>query len=324
MQTMSSDQYSAIEHLRLGVAIATACNTANLPPKHHNDFRSKTATWLDDSFFKILSAYDVATLVECGAHEASACVNFMRANNKKALAIEANPHTYETKTKLADRHGVLTINCGLGKETGEIDFFIPKYDQAAGQASFLKKAHEDYDSVKVSVETLDSIASKHLAADEVSALWIDVEGLALEVLKGGHALLNSENCRALKVEVESKAFWENQSMARDVDHYLSRLGYKAILRDMEYENQYNLIYVKEKYIDHIDEILINCWRELANLKLSWPERIGEPRGFIVEAKHYLTRSENSFFSILTHRTAALLGSKSSQEFLKGKGLSKRL
>lgn len=268
-----------LDQLRMGVANATATNTENLTPHNYNRFRHKTALWIDESFFKISSGCGVTGLLECGAHEASASINFMRAGGRRAVAIEANPITYKIKTKLAEQHGVISFNCGVGKEVGEIDFFTPQHDQIAGNASFLKKPNVIYESIKVSVDTIDNIFHKHFEPDEVLALWIDVEGLALDVLTGGDSLLKSDNCGVIKVEVENISFWENQSLVRDVDNYLTSFGYKAILRDIEYNGQYNLIYVKEKSIDCIDDILINCWRELAWLKISRQERIEDWRGY---------------------------------------------
>jgi FkbM family methyltransferase len=317
----------------MGVASAIATNTENITPQNYDRFRHKTALWIDESFFKILSGCGVTGLIECGAHEASASINFMRTGGRRAVAIEANPITYEMKTKLAEQHGVLSFNCGVGKEVGEIDFFIPQHDQTAGNASFLKKPNVNYESKKVSVDTINNIFHKHFKRGEVLALWIDVEGLALDVLKGGDSLLKNDICQVIKVEVENIPFWQNQSLARDVDNYLTSLDYKAILRDIEWNGQYNLIYVKEKYIDCIDDILIDCWRELAWLKISrsekiddWrkhshfrtkcPDRINNPRELLVYVKYWLTRSDESFLSIFTHNIAALLGSKSSKKFLK--------
>jgi len=302
---------SNIDQLRMSVATAIAANSKNLTPNHYSRFRHKTAEWIDESFFKILKGCGVTGLIECGAHEASASVNFMRTGGRRAVAIEANPFTYESKTKLTEQYGVLSFNCGVGGEVGEIDFYIPLHDQNAGNASFLKKTNVKYKSKKVSVDTLDNIFREHFETNEALALWVDVEGLALEVLKGGGSLLNSENCLVIKVEVESKSFWEGQSLARDVDNYLTSFGFKAILRDLEYRNQYNVIYVKDKYIDCIDEVLIDCWREISWLRLSWLDKNDGVREFASYIKHRLTRSDKSIVSFFTHKVAAFLGSKSS-------------
>jgi len=324
---------SDIDQLRMGVATAIAINTENLTAQNYDRFRRKTALWIDESFFKILYGCGVTGLLECGAHEASGSVNFMQAGGKKAVAIEANPITYNAKTKLAEHYGVVSLNCGVGKEAGEIDFFIPQNDQVAGDASFLKKPNVIYESKTIFVDTIDNIYHEQFESNETVALWVDVEGLALDVLKGGGSLLRSDNCLVLKVEVENISFWENQSLVRDVDNYLANFGYKATLRDIEWNGQYNLIYVKENLIDHIDDILIDCWRELAWLKLSLPERIeGWKEQYqpgissshkinnlpiiFVYIKHWLTRSDTSRFSIFIHNVAALLGSKSSKQFLK--------
>lgn len=323
---------SNLDELRMGVAIAIAPNTENLTPHNYYRFRHKTAQWIDASFFKILSGCGVTGLLECGAHEASASVRFMSERGRRAVAIEANPITYKLKTRLAEKYGVLSFNCGVGKQVDELEFFIPLHDETAGNASFLKKPNASYRSEKIPVDTIDNITNEQFKPDEILALWIDVEGLALDVLIGGNSVLKRDKCQVIKVEVENIYFWENQSLARDVDNYLASYGYKAVLRDIEYEGQHNLIYVKEISIDRIDDILIDCWRELAWLKIDRSERLDDwreysqykvnfsegvnnPRELLIFLKQWLTKSDESFLSISTHKIAALLGSKSSSEFL---------
>jgi FkbM family methyltransferase len=319
-----ADPCSDLDQLRTGVSIATARH-ARLSLRQHDYLRQKSAQCIDEYFFKILAACEVTEFVECGAYDAATSVRFLRAGGRKAIAIEANPNTYSAMTRLAQEHGVVTVNCGLGSEVAETEFFIPKSDSHAGNASFLRKPGENPYAVKVSVDTIDNIVEKHIEPRCFIALWVDVEGLALDVLKGGTAVLKGKNCRVVKVEVETKRFWQGQALASEVHRFLSRFRYRAVLRDIEYANQYNLIYVREELVDGMEEILMQCWRELANLEFDWADRRRAVRDHLAVLKRRLTLTggETSRASMFLHRCAALLGSKSSAEFLHNSRLRRR-
>lgn len=304
----ASRSRAAIDCLRATVSIATAKSLLELSPKQQHRFRRNTAKWLDECFFKIVTEFEVQNFIECGAHEASASSRFMRSGGGRALAIEANPSTFNLKTKSVENDGAKTINCGVGIERGTQEFFVPKNDELAGNASFLKKTGEEYNSIMVEVRTVDDLHREFLSDDKSIALWIDVEGSAFEVLKGCDSLLKRENCQVLKMEVEAKAFWKSQSLVWNVNDFLTSLGYVPVLRDMEYVGQYNLIYVRAGLAENIEEILIDCWQGLALLKLSENRRYGRLRSYASNFKNGLINSNSRTLTFVTHRIAAnLLG-----------------
>lgn len=312
----SSPDASNLNTLRVGVSLATASKIKSLTNWEEHFFRSKTADWLNESFFKILNVCGTNTLLECGAHEASASIKFSRTPNSKAIAIEANPYTFREKTQHAEQFGVVTINSGLGSKQGEANFYVPTGNHSAGSASFLQKPNENYDSISVPVDTLDNVAQKHISTGDRIAIWIDAEGLALEVLKGGKSILNNPCCHVIKVEVENHQFWSNQALEDEIDRYLTHFSFTAILRDIEYKNQYNLIYVKNDWLGALDETIIDCWRELSHVRVKQFEgAIVRLRNYVSTLKKRLGKLQNSRFNYFVHKIASALGSKSSREFL---------
>lgn len=300
----------AMNGLRSGLGIATASHARRLRGDSLRRFRTKTAAWLDDSFFKILNAAGVNLLFECGAHEASASIAFVTAGERRAIAIEANPHTFSTLTSDAERFGVVAINCGLGREDGEAIFNVPAHNSGAGNASFLKRDGVEYNSTTVPVTTLNTLALKHVHPDNTIALWLDVEGLAFDVLSAGERILQNPRCRVLKVEVESKRKWSEQRLADEVDRLLTSFGFIPVLRDMEYVDQYNVIYVKRDALVELDAVLLECWQNLGNLRLERGHAL-RPLGARLKAK--LLAGGRDYLFI--HRLAALLGSRSSALYL---------
>jgi FkbM family methyltransferase len=305
------------EYLRAIVSVATAPHRSSIPGYRDERFRHKTAQWLDDSFFALLAVCEADSLVECGAHEAAASSRFMRLGGKMALAIEANPNTYAAKTKLAEKDGVVTVNCGVGAHSGESEFHVPRRNSVAGNASFFVKPGEDFDSIRVPMRTLDELCTRFLPTKASVAFWIDVEGMTLDVLSGARSLLGGGLCRVMKLEVETKPFWEHQALASDVDDYLRGLGYEAVLRDIEYDRQYNVIYVSQSFLDAVDEVVISCWGELARLRLGLRDKFlrVSPIQLASHYKNVLTHSRIPWVAPSTHRVSALLGSESSRRIL---------
>lgn len=248
---------------------------ALFPKQSRIAFRARSAAILDRCFFDLLRALEVQNFVECGAHDASASVTFMQ-HGSRALAIEANPLTYQERTKRAEAHGVTTLNIGLGATQGALDFYIPTDNPLAGNATFRPKRGKDYRKESVPVETLNHLQERYALNEAPCALWMDLEGLAFEVLQGGDQLLAHPNCRALKVEVETFPFFEGQKLFHDVNSLLESYGFQAILADHEYREQFNVLYVKAPLVDRIMPLQQKAIADMLTQTLSVQElfRIG--------------------------------------------------
>ena len=258
-----------LDSLRTAVAIATSRHKICKSKYHRKAAGRKTAHWLDETFFLMLRHLDTDYLVECGAHEASASVRFVKDGGKKALAIEANPITFATRTKVAERQsGVTAVNLGVASKPGHLDFHIPQENSLDGSASFLRKPGVEYRSERVPVDTLDNIAGRYFSEPGRMALWVDVEGLAGEVLGSGSSLLSSPQCIALKVEVESNPFWGGQELGSQLVQSLSELGFTPVLRDIEYDSQFNIVFLRTSLVEALDEFILGAWSRLGGTRLA--------------------------------------------------------
>jgi len=92
--------------------------------------------------------------------------------------------------------------------------------------------------------------------------------MALEVLKGGANLLDDSRCSAVKVEVEERMFWMNQKTAGDVNKFLTQFGFIPVSRDIEYEQQYNVIYLKQELVELCAPTLSKSLEALSKIKLN--------------------------------------------------------
>ena len=80
----------------------------------------ETTKNLDENFFKLLKILDINSLIECGANEASASI-LANSMGLKALAIEANPETFQKVTPPSNKD-FEKVNFGLSDKDGLLEF----------------------------------------------------------------------------------------------------------------------------------------------------------------------------------------------------------
>ncbi|MDA8984280.1 FkbM family methyltransferase, partial [Planktomarina temperata] len=174
-----------------------------------------TAAKLDSIFFKIIKEAEILSFIECGANEASASI-MATEMGLKALAIEANPLTFEKVTP-EPNNNFAKLNFGLSDRDSWLNFHIPKSNNTAGSATFKPKGWVDYTTQQVQTKKLDDLLDDGTYVNRPFALWIDVEGMQKEVLLGASQTLQNSNCRILKIEVEDiKVFTGQAWLCNDV------------------------------------------------------------------------------------------------------------
>ncbi len=299
----------------MGVALATGREIAHLDGRALQHYRAAVSRWLDDAFFALAQALEIDFLFECGAHDARTSVRFASAGKRSAVAIEANPHTYDALTIGAQKSGVTTLNLGLSDKESTASFFIPEGMPHIANASFLKRPGKTYEEVEIPLKTIDQLAETYGVESQSIALWVDVEGLAKSVLEGGKSLLGSARCKLVKVEVETKAHWSGQALADQVDALMQQCGLTPVLRDWEAEGQHNLIYVRDSAVSSLDEVITQQWALLTAVRVpplrsrAW-SAAGAKAQVAAHAVKSKVMSEDKGPTLL-HRAAAALGSVSS-------------
>jgi hypothetical protein len=99
-------------------------------------------------------------------------VEFVRRSGGEALAIEANPYTFEHLTSPAESRGVSTLHVGRSHQAGSALFNVRPGLERADSTSFLQKPGVMYDQVEVSTTTLNAVAAAHVPAGKTVALWV--------------------------------------------------------------------------------------------------------------------------------------------------------
>lgn len=216
------------------------------------DQRRASVAATDQLFFDLVLALRPELMIEAGAKDAGMAARVRAAvPTIRAVAFEANPYTYRRFRKRhgADASGVDYRNLALDETAGEVTFQVrtdpdgtPHSD---GQGSLLDKTGDDgYGRLAVTVPatTLDEFF-----ADERGrpcAVWVDVEGATMQVLRGGPQLL--ADTQVLIVEVEERAIWQGQGQRGDVVGLLQQHGLAPIARDFQSRFQHNIVFVREE------------------------------------------------------------------------------
>ncbi|MDA9020192.1 FkbM family methyltransferase [Flavimaricola sp.] len=280
------------------------------PNLHQKALSKETTRHLDDLFFSILTSFEIQSLIECGAREASASKNATKIG-LNALAIEANPITFDQITPDADGK-FEKLNIGLSDEDGWLDLHIPKDNTTDGSSTFRPNKERDYQTKRVQTKKLDDVLGESIYIQNSFALWIDVEGMQKEVLTGAARVLQHDNCKLIKIEVEDKDFFTGQVwLVRDIYKHLKELGYDAVFRDFEYIGQYNLLFVKGDMLRKVNEGLVRNFKGIRPIPISlilqqslaWARCVGWAKEVIIRVVG----------KRLGHKIAAAAGSKSSKK-----------
>lgn len=226
-----------------------------------NSIRTDTAQHLKWLFLALCRELKIMNLVEIGAYEASVSVDFLEASpGTRALAIEANPFTYELMTRETKKYGVETLNLGLSHSVATLDFFIPLKEGSAnvtpGSASFLRRNDKNslYKTISVPTKTIDLVFESQLIEGR-TALWIDVEGYSLNVLQGAKNELEKEDIRMVFIELETYEYWQKQGTRNEVSEILQRNGFVLLRRDFEYKFQHNYLFIRANELTHAIKVV---------------------------------------------------------------------
>jgi len=238
---------------------------ADTPIYDEEIWRKKTTQLLKQLFVKLNLEISPKSFVEIGAHEASISLELKQIGIPKIYAIEANPYVYHKFESNLMNSGIQYLNFAISNSSNEVEMSIPLISNELTRAdsSLLKRsAKAEYKSIKIKSKTLSNFIDEENLED--ISIWIDTEGLTLEVLQSAKQSLNKINL--IHTEVEDIKYWENQNTALDVFEYLFDNNFIAIARDMDGRGQFNVIFVRVSYLNQLGGIISDYWKNISALK----------------------------------------------------------
>lgn len=249
--------------------VSTNKATLTDSPKINEElWRKQTTSLLKELFIKLNIAINPHSFIEIGAHEGSISLDLKKIGVKNIFAIEANPYVFDEHRERLEANGVQYLNFAISSSNSPVQMNIPKFSEtlARPDSSLLKRtAGAEYEEIYVESKSLSTfIEEKSLSH---LSLWIDTEGLSLQILESAKIFINQ--VQLIHVEVEDIGYWQNQSFVTDVFEFCYNNGFLAIARDMDGRGQFNVIFIRDKYIKNIGGLISDYWKNISSLKTSF-------------------------------------------------------
>jgi FkbM family methyltransferase len=225
-----------------------------------NKTQEESSKILDEIFIEIVTKISTCTVfVEAGAFQGDTSLYIQSVlPNCKVFAFEANTYNFVRFSPNFQNSKVLYVNKALSDKDGIITFKIQKeingnpVTQIRGNNSILPRVGTTfvYEDATVECTTLDTFFLGKLNHDDCISLWLDLEGHAFEVLTRSVSVLEKTSC--IKIEVEEKQWWEHQKLAEDIVSFLTDQKFIPIIRDFQYNKQYNILFCKKEIIENAE------------------------------------------------------------------------
>jgi FkbM family methyltransferase len=207
-------------------------------------------------FSRLLRPFEIVTVCDVGSMDGADALRFRRSlPTARILALEANPRNFalmEADEELR-RRSICVMPLAASDHDAEAPFYVVRAEYAAGRdqarrgmSSLYRRSDGSQLAEVVSVRTvrLDKLlAGESLVAGPI-ALWIDTEGMAMEVIHGASGVLQST--RMLHVEVETeRCIGANQKLFADVERTLAEAGFVLLATDQpQHHVQFNALFIR--------------------------------------------------------------------------------
>lgn len=206
------------------------------------------------AFHALLWLLDPDVILDVGSMDGSDSKKFKKlAQNANVVAFEANPDNY--RAMCADnelqRLGVRIVQRLVSNLAGNRSFFVqrpvhPTTEFNRGTSSAMRSSGQDMETEEVILDAvrIDFFLTQEYPAMKSTAMWIDVEGYAHEVLLGMREVKDRVNL--IHVEVETEEIWPGQKVESDVLALTGSMGFVLVARGAN-EAQRDLILVSESW-----------------------------------------------------------------------------
>lgn len=229
--------------------------------------------WL---FAALLGALDIDTVCDVGSMDGTDALRFRRHQPRaNILAFEPNPENFarmQADERLRAQH-IRVLPVAASDQDSDAPFFVVDTRRGPGaehhrrgMSSLLRRADECLSVVTVRTARLDRLLAEEQHAEEALALWIDAEGMALEVIRGADGVL--ANTRLLHVEVETTpCIGVHQHLFPEVRASLQRARFNLLATDQHAgQAQFNALFVRRDLLE------ARAWRIQVLLALAWLRR----------------------------------------------------
>ena len=206
-------------------------------------------------FCRLLRTFDIATVCDVGSMDGDDALRFRRVLPRASiLALEPNPRNFALMAadERLERAGIRVLPVAASDRSSRAQMFVVDADYARGRdlaRRGMSSLHERSDWTRLSsvvevptVRVDELLVSESLAAGPI-ALWIDTEGMAFEVIRGGSGVLGAT--RMMHVEVETRPIiGAAQKLFADVEQAALDAGFVLFATDQRRDVlQFNALFI---------------------------------------------------------------------------------
>lgn len=204
-------------------------------------------------FCRLLRTLDIAAVCDVGSMDGSDALLFRRILPGAAiLALEPNPRNFALMTadERLRRAGIRMLPVAASDRRGEAPFYVVEHGTVRekprrGMSSLYARADwaRVTSAVQVTTARLDELLPGESLDAGPLALWIDTEGMAFEVIRGGEGVL--ARTRLIHVEVETQPFiGAAQKLFAEVARTLLDAGFVLLATDQRTDVlQFNALFI---------------------------------------------------------------------------------
>lgn len=212
----------------------------------------------DQQFLDIVSRSPISIFCDIGSRDGEIALRFKQLRDDcSVFAFEANPENYFEHFNRLSASGIQFLPIALSDKSGSEILRVPAAASIAagripsrqqrGIASLLPRlggtGHVEY---QVPAARFSDFFPPALTEADQFALWLDVEGATAKVLDGIEQR-DWNRTLFLKVEVETKVFWEGQDLALTIFAMLERVGFRPISYSV-HELQFDVSFVNGAWL----------------------------------------------------------------------------
>ncbi len=150
----------------------------------------------------------------------------------KIYCFEPVPDVYAAlEYNLRNLNNVETVNCAIGNEEGDIEFYRNEYTLASSAMKMISRnKHYNCDEqccdlIKVKISKLDNIFPEKIKRPVL--LKLDVQGFEKLALKGAQRILKQIDCIVL--EMSFVKLYEKQPLFSEIHEYLTNIGFEILV-----------------------------------------------------------------------------------------------
>lgn len=192
-------------------------------------------------------------ILEAGAHigvDTEEMLNTWR--DSTIHAFEPIPELFsKLESRVAGNSRAHLYKLGLGDKPGRSKIFVSSGASDASSSLLKPKRHLEVNpavkfekQIDIKVVTIETWA-KEYGVPKIDFMWLDLQGMELQVLKNAGGLLDT--IKVILAEVSLIETYESAPLADELKEFLLARGFKVLVEEMPYPDMGDILFVRKRH-----------------------------------------------------------------------------